>query len=76
MIKKYSYILFISLISVLFISFLLIPQVYAERGIEVRANLEKASGNTIVLEGHLQVNVNVSSARVISFLLRAADKSV
>ena len=38
MIKKYSYILFIPLISVLSLSFLLIPQVYAARGIAVNAN--------------------------------------
>ena len=35
MIKRYSYILFLPLIIVLFLSFLLIPQVYAERGVKI-----------------------------------------
>lgn len=39
MIEKYSYILFIPLISVLFLSFLLISQVYAERGLKITSSV-------------------------------------
>ena len=44
MIKKYFYSLFIPLISFQFLSFLLIPQVYAERGVEITGAVNTKGG--------------------------------